>query len=96
EKALHARAARVERDADDVADGYAVRRFATGGTWVAGAGDAAGHGSTPPEAAAAFDAAMTDVETGAAAAADADASDTSDAPAMPDDSAPSAAAERRC
>ena len=96
EKALHARAARVERDADDVADGYAVRRFATGGTWVAGAGDAAGHGATPPEAAAAFDAAMTDVETGAAAAAEADASDTSDAPAMPDDSVPSAAAERRC
>ncbi|OXI30443.1 hypothetical protein CFB89_25100 [Burkholderia sp. AU16741] len=92
EKALHARAARVERDADEVADGYAVRRFATGGTWVAGAGDAAVHAFAPPQAAAAFDAAMTEAETGANAeiAAEADAS------AAPDDPAPPAAAERRC
>ncbi|MGU7852179.1 hypothetical protein ACV22X_05495 [Burkholderia orbicola] len=94
EKALHARAARVERDADEVADGYAVRRFATGGTWVAGAGDAAaGHASTPPEAAAAFDAAMTEAETDADIAAETDASAASVAP---DDPAPPAAAERRC
>ncbi|MCA8380634.1 hypothetical protein LGN22_17310 [Burkholderia cenocepacia] len=93
EKALHARAARVERDADEVADGYAVRRFATGGTWVAGAGDAgaaAGHAATPPEAAAAFDAAMTEAETDADIAAETDAS------VAPDDPAPPAAAERRC
>ncbi|KVV42564.1 hypothetical protein WK81_15510 [Burkholderia ubonensis] len=90
EKALLARAARVERDADDVADGYAVRRFSTGGTWVAGAGDASGHASTPTEAAAAFDAAMTEAETGADIAAEADAS------AAPDDPVPPAAAERRC
>ncbi|MBJ9881833.1 hypothetical protein I7820_32345, partial [Burkholderia cenocepacia] len=94
EKALHARAARVERDADDIADGYAVRRFATGGTWVAGAGDAAaGHASTPPEAAAAFDAAMTEAETDADIATETDASAAS---ASPDDPAPPAAAERRC
>ncbi|WP_321856039.1 hypothetical protein [Burkholderia cenocepacia] len=92
EKALHARAARVERDADEVADGYAVRRFATGGTWVAGAGDAAGHASTPPEAAAAFDAAMTETETDPGGEIDAGA----DAAAAPDDPAPPAAAERRC
>ncbi|WP_175821852.1 hypothetical protein [Burkholderia sp. BCC0419] len=92
EKALHARAARVERDADEVADGYAVRRFATGGTWVAGAGDASGHASAPPEAAAAFDAAMTDAETGAGA----EIAGETDASAAPDDPAPPAAAERRC
>ncbi|KVU37126.1 hypothetical protein WL67_10430 [Burkholderia ubonensis] len=90
EKALLALAARVERDADDVADGYAVRRFSTGGTWVAGVGDASGHASTPTEAAAAFDAAMTEAETGADIAAEADAS------AAPDDPVPPAAAERRC
>ncbi|MBN3567086.1 hypothetical protein [Burkholderia cenocepacia] len=94
EKALHARAARVERDADEVADGYAVRRFATGGTWVAGAGDAAaGHASTPPEAAAAFDAAMTEAETDADIVTETAASAASVAP---DDPAPPAAAERRC
>ncbi|WP_175882625.1 hypothetical protein [Burkholderia sp. BCC0044] len=92
EKALHARAARVERDADEVADGYAVRRFATGGTWVAGAGDVAGHAFTPPEAAAAFDAAMTEAETGAGAEIAAE----TDASAAPDDPTPPAAAERRC
>ncbi|KVX98965.1 hypothetical protein WL10_30530 [Burkholderia ubonensis] len=90
EKALLALAARVERDADDVADGYAVRRFSTGGTWVAGVGDASGHASTPTEAAAAFDAAMTEAETGADIAAEADAS------AAPVDPVPPAAAERRC
>ncbi|PAJ81405.1 hypothetical protein [Burkholderia ubonensis] len=90
EKALLARAARVERDADDVADGYAVRRFSTGGTWVAGAGGASGHASTPTEAVDAFDAAMTEAETGADIAAEADAS------AAPDDPVPPAAAERRC
>ncbi|WP_333990863.1 hypothetical protein [Burkholderia orbicola] len=93
EKALHARAARVERDADEVADGYAVRRFATGGTWVAGAGDAPGHAFAPPEAAAAFDAAMTEAETDADIAAETDASAASVAP---DDPVPPAAAERRC
>ncbi|AOI76337.1 hypothetical protein [Burkholderia sp. NRF60-BP8] len=92
EKALHARAARVERAADEVADGYAVRRFATGCTWVAGAGDAPGHASTPPQAAAAFDAAMTETETGADLAADAEAN----AGAASDDPAPPAVAERRC
>ncbi|QTO20818.1 hypothetical protein [Burkholderia seminalis] len=80
EKALQARAARIERDADEVADGYAVRRFSTAGAWVAGAGDTAGHASTPPEAAAAFDAEMSDPAGEAAA----------------DDAAPPAAAERRC
>ncbi|MCA8302651.1 hypothetical protein LGN24_14265 [Burkholderia seminalis] len=83
EKALQARAARIERDADEVADGYAVRRFSTAGAWVAGvagAGDTAGHASTPPEAAAAFDAEMSDPAGEPAA----------------DDAAPPAAAERRC
>ncbi|AOJ29100.1 hypothetical protein WJ12_30305 [Burkholderia seminalis] len=83
EKALQARAARIERDADEVADGYAVRRFSTAGAWVAGAagaGDTAGHASTPPEAAAAFDAEMSGPAGEAAA----------------DDAAPPAAAERRC
>ncbi|KVE07538.1 hypothetical protein R0290_16910 [Burkholderia semiarida] len=96
EKALHARAARVERDADDVADGYAVRRFATGGTWVAGAGDAAGHASTPPAAAAAFDAAMTETEAGADIAAETVLSDVPEVPDAAGDPAPPAAAERRC
>ncbi|AZQ55862.1 hypothetical protein [Burkholderia cenocepacia] len=94
EKALHARAARVERDADEVADGYAVRRFATGGTWVAGAGDAAGHASTPPEATAAFDAAMTEAEPDADIAAE--TAGEAGASIAPDDPAPPAAAERRC
>ncbi|VWC84813.1 hypothetical protein [Burkholderia contaminans] len=94
EKALHARAARVERDADEVADGYAVRRFATAGAWAAGAGDATGHVSTPPEAAAAFDAAMTEAETGADIAAE--TTGATDASAAPDDPAPPAAVERRC
>ncbi|MDN7587423.1 hypothetical protein [Burkholderia seminalis] len=87
EKALQARAARVERDADEVADGYAVRRFSTAGAWMAGAagaGDTAGHASAQPEAAAAFDAAMTDPAGDAVEAAEAD------------EAAPPAAAERRC
>ncbi|VWD44481.1 mucin [Burkholderia contaminans] len=92
EKALHARAARVERDADEVADGYAVRRFATAGAWAAAAADVAGHGQAPPEAAAEFDAAMT--------AAPADAADLDEAAAAdgdePHDAALPAAVERRC
>ncbi|WP_175689130.1 hypothetical protein [Burkholderia anthina] len=99
EKALHARAARVERDADEVADGYAVRRFATPGAWAAGAGgvgEVAAHAAAQPEAAAAFDAEMAtrpaDAEPGAAGLTDA-----ADAAATPaDDAAPPAAAERRC
>ncbi|WP_241303269.1 hypothetical protein [Burkholderia stabilis] len=95
EKALQARAARVERDADEVADGYAVRRFATSGVWSGAAGDTAGHAAAQPEAAAAFDAEM------AAQPADADAG-TNDAAGADDatvpagDAAPAAAAERRC
>ncbi|MGT0250291.1 hypothetical protein [Burkholderia pyrrocinia] len=92
EKALHARAARVERDADEVADGYAVRRFATAGVWAGAAGDVAGHAAAQPEAAAAFDAEMAarpaDAEAGSVDAA---------APATSaDDPEPPAAAERRC
>ncbi|WP_322086833.1 hypothetical protein [Burkholderia sp. BCC1999] len=90
EKALHARAARVERDADEVADGYAVRRFATAGTWAAGAGDAAAHAVARPEAAAAFDAEMSDAEAGTEPGTEPGA--TSHA----DDTAPPAVAERRC
>ncbi|MCA8098089.1 hypothetical protein [Burkholderia contaminans] len=86
EKALHARAARVERDADEVADGYAVRRFSTAGAWAAGAGDTPGHASAQPEAAAAFDAEMTDAEAGTEPGASAAA----------DETAPPAAVERRC
>ncbi|MBM2771229.1 hypothetical protein [Burkholderia anthina] len=86
EKAQRARAARVEREADEVADGHAVRRFSTGGTWVAGAGDGAGHAGASHEAAAGFDAEMgagpADVRAGAADDAD--------------DPVPPAAAERRC
>jgi hypothetical protein len=55
EKALHARAARVERDADEVADAHAVRRFATSGVW---AGDADRAAPAPAGLAAAFDAEM--------------------------------------
>jgi hypothetical protein len=57
EKALHARAARVEREADEIADAHAVRRFATAGVWAAGGadGDAA---RKQPEMTAAFDAEM--------------------------------------
>ncbi|MEN8516072.1 hypothetical protein [Burkholderia sp. RS02] len=104
EKALHARAARVERDADEVADGYAVRRFATAGVWSGAAGDLAGHAAAQPEAAAAFDAEMA-ARPAAAEAGSVDASDMSDAaastasttPAAPaDDPEPPAAAERRC
>ncbi|MDR6497996.1 hypothetical protein ACPUER_35045 [Burkholderia sp. DN3021] len=104
EKALHARAARVERDADEVADGYAVRRFATAGVWSGAAGDVAGHAAAQPEAAAAFDAEMAarpaDAEAGSV-----DVTDMSDAaastalttPAAPaDDPEPPSAAERRC
>ncbi|WP_176049954.1 hypothetical protein [Burkholderia sp. BCC1644] len=90
EKALHARAARVERDADEVADGYAVRRFATAGAWAAGAGDAAAHAVAQPEAAAAFDAEMTD------AAAGTDAGTEPGTSSHADDPAPPAVAERRC
>ncbi|WP_232437237.1 hypothetical protein [Burkholderia ubonensis] len=36
EKALHARAARIEREADDVADAHAVTRFAMGGLSAGG------------------------------------------------------------
>ncbi|UOB59490.1 hypothetical protein MRS60_22330 [Burkholderia pyrrocinia] len=101
EKALHARAARVERDADEVADGYAVRRFATAGVWSGAAGDVAGHAAAQPEAAAAFDAEMAarpaDAEAGSADVTDMGdtaASTASTAPA--DDPEPPAAAERRC
>ncbi|HDR9507765.1 hypothetical protein C5615_15030 [Burkholderia cepacia] len=101
EKALHARAARVERDADEVADGYAVRRFATAGVWSGAAGDVAGHAAAQPEAAAAFDAEMAarpaDAEAGSVDVTDMGdtaASTASTAPA--DDPEPPAAAERRC
>ncbi|MBN3784060.1 hypothetical protein G3O06_42135 [Burkholderia sp. Ac-20345] len=101
EKALHARAARVERDADEVADGYAVRRFATAGAWAAAVADVAGHGDASSEAAAAFDAEMTtppadtqaDPDNAAASTADGDAPRDSDDP--PDIASP-AAVERRC
>ncbi|HHX4053203.1 MAG: hypothetical protein ACN6QT_08525 [Burkholderia contaminans] len=100
EKALHARAARVERDADEVADGYAVRRFATAGAWAAAAADVAGHGQVPPEAAAAFDAAMTAAPVDAQADGHADAADPDEAAAADGDepyaAALPAAVERRC
>ncbi|AXF22978.1 hypothetical protein CUJ89_21050 [Burkholderia pyrrocinia] len=98
EKALHARAARVERDADEVADGYAVRRFSTAGVWAGAAGaavDAGGHAAAQPEAAAAFDAEMAAQPADAQAGA-ADVIDVTDAAAPADDVAPPAAAERRC
>ncbi|AOI94757.1 hypothetical protein [Burkholderia sp. LA-2-3-30-S1-D2] len=95
EKALQARAARVERDADEVADAHAVRRFATAGVW---AGDAQAHASEQPEMAAVFDAQMVSRPADADAT---DAADTSDptaadtAPTPAADPAP-AAADRRC
>ncbi|WP_174906421.1 hypothetical protein [Burkholderia diffusa] len=95
EKALQARAARVERDADEVADAHAVRRFATAGVW---AGDAQAHASGQPEMAAVFDAQMVSRPADADAT---DAADTSDptaadtAPTPAADPAP-AAADRRC
>jgi hypothetical protein len=103
EKALHARAARVERDADEIADAYAVRRFATAGVWaadaghVAHAGDGGGHAGAPaahaasPEAAAAFDAEMTAHDS-----ADAQAGTSGTAGATGDAASPPAVAERRC
>ena len=95
EKALQARAARVERDADEVADAHAVRRFATAGVW---AGDAQAHASGQPEMAAVFDAQMVsrpaDADaTDAADTSDSTAADTAPTPAA--DPAP-AAADRRC
>ncbi|WP_175815967.1 hypothetical protein [Burkholderia diffusa] len=95
EKALQARAARVERDADEVADAHAVRRFATAGVW---AGDAQAHASGQPEMAAVFDAQMVSRpadadETDAADTSDPTAADTAPTPAA--DPAP-AAADRRC
>ncbi|RQR73214.1 hypothetical protein DIE11_26510 [Burkholderia sp. Bp9012] len=95
EKALQARAARVERDADEVADAHAVRRFATAGVW---AGDAHAHASGQPEMAAGFDAQMVsrpaDADaTDAADTSDSTAADTAPTPAA--DPAP-AAADRRC
>ncbi|MGT0196192.1 hypothetical protein ACVHYJ_29700 [Burkholderia pyrrocinia] len=101
EKALHARAARVERDADEVADGYAVRRFATAGVWSGAAGDVAGHAAAQPEAAAAFDAEMAarpaDAEAGSVDVTDMGDTAASTASTAPADAAePPAAAERRC
>ncbi|MFP3505567.1 hypothetical protein [Burkholderia sp. SIMBA_062] len=94
EKALQARAARVERDADEVADAHAVRRFATAGVW---AGDAEGHAAAQPDMAAAFDAQMrsrpADAEADATDAVD--AAEAVDAAAPAHDTAPTAA-ERRC
>ncbi|MDS0794151.1 hypothetical protein NUV26_18475, partial [Burkholderia pseudomultivorans] len=92
EKALHARAARLERAADEVADGYAVRRFATAGGWAGDAGvdaaaHAAGHAGAQPEATAAFDAQMGAHPAGAETGATADGP----RPATPPD-----ASERRC
>ncbi|KWI50832.1 hypothetical protein WT72_02355 [Burkholderia pseudomultivorans] len=97
EKALHARAARLERAADEVADGYAVRRFATAGGWAGDAGvdaaaHAAGHAGAQPEATAAFDAQMGEHPAGAETGA------TADGP-RPDGSPPATqpdASERRC
>ncbi|MBN3836940.1 hypothetical protein G3N64_34915, partial [Burkholderia sp. Ac-20344] len=87
--------------ADEVADGYAVRRFATAGAWAAVADGASSHGAAPSEAAAAFDVEMTappaDAHAGAAdpddaAASAAEGDDTRD----PHDIASPAVAERRC
>ncbi|KWF30281.1 hypothetical protein [Burkholderia pseudomultivorans] len=93
EKALHARAARIERDADEVADGYAVRRFAMAGGWAGDVGgDAtahpASHAGTQPEAAAAFDAQMGAHPAGAEPGAADDGA--------PPDGPPPDASERRC
>ncbi|HDR9115684.1 TPA: hypothetical protein QDA80_005730, partial [Burkholderia territorii] len=92
EKALQARAARVERDADEVADAHAVRRFATAGVW---AGDARGHASGQPGMAAAFDAEMVPRPADADMADATDAIDTRDSTVSADAPAP-AAADRRC
>ncbi|UEP31136.1 MULTISPECIES: hypothetical protein [unclassified Burkholderia] len=94
EKALQARAARVERDADEVADAHAVRRFATAGVW---AGEAEGHTAGQPDMAAAFDAQMRSrpADADADATDAADATDSVDSAAPADDPAPTAA-ERRC
>ncbi|WP_321848568.1 hypothetical protein [Burkholderia diffusa] len=92
EKALQARAARVERDADEVADAHAVRRFATAGVW---AGDAPAHAAGQPEMAAVFDAEMVSRPADADATAAADSPDTADSTAA-DAATPPAAAERRC
>ncbi|WP_230975147.1 hypothetical protein [Burkholderia stagnalis] len=61
EKALQARAARVEREADDLADDVAMRRFATAGAWAKEMG-----GDADAALAAVFDAEMA----GEAAAGD--------------------------
>ncbi|MBU9612786.1 hypothetical protein KGP93_23670 [Burkholderia multivorans] len=104
EKARHARAARVERDADEVADAYAVRRFATPGVWAADAGRHPDARRDTHAEAAAFDAAMTaqkpaDAQAGTQGAtakpSDAAQAGTTDAAAQPAP-ATAAAAERRC
>ncbi|KUY98363.1 MULTISPECIES: hypothetical protein [unclassified Burkholderia] len=92
EKALQARAARVERDADEVADAHAVRRFATAGVW---AGDAPEHAAGQPEMAAVFDAEMVSRPADADATAAADTADSTAADAA-DAATPPAAADRRC
>ncbi|WP_126282828.1 hypothetical protein [Burkholderia stagnalis] len=85
EKALQARAARVEREADEVADGHAVRRFAIAPPFAAPGADANGGGAA---AVSAFDAAFAGEPEGFAA-------DDTDVDAVaPDFTAP--AAERRC
>ncbi|MCA8478590.1 MULTISPECIES: hypothetical protein [Burkholderia] len=103
EKARHALAARVERDADEVADAYAVRRFAAPGVWAADAGRQPDASRDTHADAAAFDAAMTaqkpaDAQAGTLDAAakpwDAAQAGTTDAAAQP--AAAAAAAERRC
>ncbi|MGZ2746978.1 hypothetical protein [Burkholderia stagnalis] len=81
EKALQARAARVEREADEVADGHAVRRFAIAPPFAASDADANGGAA----AVSAFDAAFAGEAEGITTDADTDAA----APAAP-------AAERRC
>ncbi|MGP8471025.1 hypothetical protein [Burkholderia sp. PR2] len=95
EKALQARAARVERDADEVADAHAVRRFATAGVR---AGDAQAHASGQPEMAAVFDAQMVSRPADADATDAADTSDSTAADTAPTPAADpaSAAADRRC
>ena len=104
EKALQARTARVERDADEVADAHAVRRFATAGVW---AGDAQGHAAGAPEQAAAFDAEMASrpaeaapMEPAAEMESSAETAETT-APTVPTAIAPAGdttppVAERRC
>ncbi|KUY94057.1 hypothetical protein WS50_12310 [Burkholderia territorii] len=92
EKALQARAARVERDADEVADAHAVRRVATAGVW---AGDAREEASGQPGLAAAFDAEMVPRPADADMADATGAIDTGDSTVSADAPAPSAA-DRRC